>query len=74
MRSEVAPWLFLLLLIVICGCSSQAAGPDPKYTDLSKKVHEVVVRTQGDPTKTTAGDRQIMADAKSYKIVVPPGY
>ena len=71
--SIVAPWLFLVSLIVICGCS-QSAGPDPKYSDLSQEVHTVVQRTMGDPSKMTPEDRKVMADAKSYKILTPPGY
>lgn len=70
--STVAPWILIIVAAVVCGCSQP--GPAPKYTDLSRKVHDVVTRTQGDPSKMTPADRLVMSDAKSYKMMTPPGY
>jgi len=71
-RNRSGAWA-LILIAVAAGCS-QGSGPDAKYSDLSRKVHDVIQRTQGDPSKMTAEDRRVMSDAKAYKIITPPGY
>jgi|GEM_PF-6836295 len=74
LRSRILNWGGILAAMTIgFGCSGPSS-PDPKYSDLSRKVHAVVVSTQGNPSRMTDADRLVMKEAKDYKIVVPPGF
>ncbi|MBN9501134.1 MAG: hypothetical protein BGO01_02075 [Armatimonadetes bacterium 55-13] len=64
---------YLATSVVAMSCAN-SSGPDPKYSDLSKKTNEIVTRTQGDPSRMTDADRKVMQEARDYRIVTPPGY